>query len=221
MFNTIEVGSQWEVLQNIIPSGIAELILCDISSDKILRLEADFSHQIERILSSKGICAMMCPSRRLNILFSTMEFGKLRYITTMSIIEGDVAEIEWHNRLEVYCGFVVIYGKRTRKGDWTSNLLRITNIEPGLQTASSLIQGLTKQGDLVFDPFLTDGTTLIAAKTLSRQYYGIAINEAQKNSIEDRLAKIIPISLLNLDQNPITDFYQPSLFDVTRIGKES
>ena len=219
MFNTIEVGSQWEVLQNIIPSGIAELVLCDIPSDKILKSGTDFSHQIEKVLSSRGICAMICPSRRLNTLFSTMEFGNLRYITTFSIVDDLSSEIEWVNRLEIHCGFVVIYGKIIRKGDWTNNLIKIINVDPGIQIASALIENLTKQGDLVFDPFLTDGTTLVAAKTLSRQFYGIAINEVQKKAIEDRLAKVIPIFLIN--QKPITDFYQPPLFDVTRIGKEN
>jgi site-specific DNA-methyltransferase (adenine-specific) len=44
-------------------------------------------------------------------------------------------------------------------------------------------------GDLVLDPFAGSGTTLKAAKELSRRYVGIEINEPYIKIIKNRLAQ--------------------------------
>ena len=46
---------------------------------------------------------------------------------------------------------------------------------------------LTKQGDVVLDPFIGSGTTAIAAKLLHRHFVGIDINPAYITIIEQRL----------------------------------
>ncbi len=51
-----------------------------------------------------------------------------------------------------------------------------------------LIKLLSKQGDIVLDPFCGSGTTCVAAKTLNRNYLGIEINPEYVELAEERLA---------------------------------
>lgn len=50
------------------------------------------------------------------------------------------------------------------------------------------IEAFSKEGDLVYDPFAGSGTTLVAAKKLSRNYLGSEISEVYCTMTEDRLS---------------------------------
>ncbi len=50
-----------------------------------------------------------------------------------------------------------------------------------------LIKLLSKEGDIVLDPFCGSGTTCIAAKTLNRNYLGIEINPEYVALANERL----------------------------------
>jgi len=57
-----------------------------------------------------------------------------------------------------------------------------------------LILMSTDENDIVFDPFVGTGTTVIAAKRLGRRYIGIDIDEKYVNISDDKLSKEIPDS---------------------------
>ncbi|MHA1714518.1 MAG: DNA-methyltransferase [Promethearchaeota archaeon] len=48
----------------------------------------------------------------------------------------------------------------------------------------------SKPGDLIFDPFMGNGTTAISAKMTFRHYYGFEINAKMKSVIESNLQKV-------------------------------
>lgn len=54
-----------------------------------------------------------------------------------------------------------------------------------------LIKALTKEGDIIIDPFLGSGTTAVSAKKLKRHFIGIDNNEEYLNISKDRLSKLI------------------------------
>lgn len=56
-----------------------------------------------------------------------------------------------------------------------------------------LIKLLSKEGDLVLDPFAGSGTTLLAARELNRHYVGIEINPEYYNYILQRLGGAIRV----------------------------
>jgi DNA modification methylase len=53
-----------------------------------------------------------------------------------------------------------------------------------------LIKLLTKEGDIVLDPFIGSGTTAVASKKMGRKYIGIDINKKYCKDAEKRLQKI-------------------------------
>ena len=51
----------------------------------------------------------------------------------------------------------------------------------------TLIKLVTKEKQVVLDPFCGCGTTLVAAKNLNREYIGFEINKTYYNNILKRL----------------------------------
>tara|TARA_Y100000310_G_scaffold269150_1_gene282136 strand:+ start:279 stop:1379 length:1101 start_codon:yes stop_codon:yes gene_type:complete len=72
-----------------------------------------------------------------------------------------------------------------------------------LRLLQRIIQASSKEGDVVLDPFMGSGTTIIAAHELSRGFIGMDRNLAALKSTEDRLRKInAPYEIIRLVMNP-------------------
>lgn len=101
-------------------------------------------------------------------------------------------------------GFTIIkiHGNSMKKDVIESNVETIKgNIHPAVYPEfiiQELLRLLTKDNDIVLDPFLGSGTTAVAAKKMNRRYIGIEINPeyvsyAQKRL--DLLSKVIKYEL--------------------------
>jgi site-specific DNA-methyltransferase (adenine-specific) len=90
-------------------------------------------------------------------------------------------------------GFTVIkiYGNSIRKDVIESNVETIKgNIHPAVYPEfiiQELLKLLTKENDVVLDPFLGSGTTAIVAQRLKRKYIGIEIHSEYINYAENRI----------------------------------
>lgn len=91
-------------------------------------------------------------------------------------------------------GFTIIkiLGNRMKK-DIIESPVEITkdNKHPAVfptYIVQELIKLLSREGDIVLDPFCGSGTTCVAAKTLNRNYLGIEINPEYVELAEERLA---------------------------------
>jgi len=94
-----------------------------------------------------------------------------------------------------YNGFTIIkiLGNKLKK-DLIESPVEITkdNAHPAvypLYIVQELIKLLSKENDLILDPFCGSGTTCLAAKNLKRDYLGIEINSEYVNLANDRLKK--------------------------------
>lgn len=92
-------------------------------------------------------------------------------------------------------GFTIIkiLGNRMKK-DIIESPVEITkdNKHPAVYPSyivQELIKLLSKEGDIVLDPFCGSGTTCIAAKTLNRNYLGIEINPEYVALANERLSR--------------------------------
>lgn len=93
-------------------------------------------------------------------------------------------------------GFTIIkiYGNSIRRDVIESTVETIKgNIHPAVYpefVIQELMKLLTKEGDIVLDPFLGSGTTAAVAKKINRNYIGIEINKDYVKYAEERLRKI-------------------------------
>jgi site-specific DNA-methyltransferase (adenine-specific) len=95
-----------------------------------------------------------------------------------------------------YNGFTIIkiLGNKLKK-DLIESPVEITkdNAHPAvypLYIVQELIKLLSKENDLVLDPFCGSGTTCVAAQNLNRRYFGIEINPEYVEIANERLKKL-------------------------------
>jgi site-specific DNA-methyltransferase (adenine-specific) len=92
-------------------------------------------------------------------------------------------------------GFTIIkiYGNSIRKDVIESNVETIKgNIHPAVYPEfiiQEILKLLTKEGDVVLDPFLGSGTTAVVAQRLKRNYIGIEIYPEFVEYAKNRIAK--------------------------------
>jgi len=76
-----------------------------------------------------------------------------------------------------------------KRGDWATHTSEYRGNWPP-QLPRNLIMKYTKEGDLIFDPFVGGGTTLIEAYLLGRKSVGIDINPVAIEMSKKRLAEM-------------------------------
>ncbi|MDT7879821.1 MAG: site-specific DNA-methyltransferase [Candidatus Hydrothermia bacterium] len=100
-------------------------------------------------------------------------------------------------------GFTIIkiYGKPIKRDVIESPVETIKgNIHPAVfpeYIIQEFLKLLTKEGDIVLDPFIGSGTTGIVAKRMGRHFIGIEINEKYCEYARKRIAKTITDRTLN------------------------
>jgi len=93
---------------------------------------------------------------------------------------------------------VVIAGERPKSGqDYLEFVIRESKPDhpspKPIECMEKLVSRLTKEHDIILDPFLGSGTTAVACKQLNRHYIGIEINPEYCKIAEDRLANTDPL----------------------------
>lgn len=67
-----------------------------------------------------------------------------------------------------------------------------------VEILSNFVENSSKEGDIIFDPFMGSGSTCIAAKRLNRKYIGFELEEKWFNVAKDRLQGINQKGEVNL-----------------------
>jgi len=90
-------------------------------------------------------------------------------------------------------GYTVIkmYGKKIKRDIIETSVPNSKNIDHpaifSLQVVTELLYLLSKEGNVVLDPFCGSGQVCLAAKSLNRNYLGIDLNKTYCNMAENRL----------------------------------
>jgi len=94
---------------------------------------------------------------------------------------------------------IKIYGNSLRRDIIESTVETIKgNAHPAVYPefiVQEIMRLLTKENDIVLDPFLGSGTTAVVAKRLKRNYIGIEIFDEYVEFAEERLQKINEFTL--------------------------
>jgi len=88
-----------------------------------------------------------------------------------------------------------------------------------------IISSTSNVGDVVFDPFSGSGTTLAAAKKLSRKYLGTELSENYVKNIRLRLEKVTPIAEVDPESSwpdehieMLQNFYLEAAVPISTLG---
>jgi len=104
-------------------------------------------------------------------------------------------------------------GGKQMRSDWDLNIClgeerikgadgkSLHNTQKPMDLLRRVILSSTKQGDIILDPFVGSGTTAAAAKELGRQFIGIDREETYVNAARERVEKIKPIDLSDIEVN--------------------
>ncbi len=210
-------GDCLKVLQTVEPLSI-DLILTDppygmdyqssrrvnkmdkIQQDNNIDWFEPFIQEAYRILKDNSHIYIFCNDYSISEFRNLMERVGFKVKRTLVWVKnnhtsGDL-DGDYGNKTEF-----ILYAQKGRKdliGKRETNVLlydRVSNLvhptEKPLSLCSFLIQKSSKEGDLILDPFCGSGTTIIAAKQLRRNYFGIEINSKYVDIANMRLKQEI------------------------------
>lgn len=148
-----------------------------------------------RVLKPGGFCAtytgkMFLPEA-LHILSQHLD-----YVWTFGIFQPDSNDKILRYHLFSAWRPVLLFKKPGEKVDmpWIPDAMRCTRSkahhpwEQGIEPAMNLVNAYTVKGELVLDPFVGSGTSLLAAKRLKRLYVGFDVDEATARLAGQRVA---------------------------------
>ncbi len=125
----------------------------------------------------------------LNHIIWKYQFGvftKRKYVTSHYHVLFCIKDSKkyFFNKIEHYPEDVWIIPRKYRPGQ-AKNSTKLPE-----HVVSKCINFSTKPGDIVFDPFMGNGTTAICAKTYYRHFFGYEINQNLRDIIESNLKEV-------------------------------
>lgn len=183
---------------SIIEHGTIDAIITDPPYPKeYLPLYADLARNAALWLKPDGICVVMCGQSYLPEIYAAM--GKhLIYIWTFAYTTpgGQAVQI-FPRKVNAFWKPILVYGRSESLREWAGDVASSAvndndkdhhhwgQSESGM---ADLIKRLTAPGDLILDPFLGGGTTVVVAAELGRNAIGFDIDPAAVESAKKRIA---------------------------------
>lgn len=217
MINSVIQGDCLEVMKDI-PDNSVDLIITDppystptvtsFGRKKVINL-ADLSIQefyfrsvkkeFERILKNNGRVFIFCDDKYYPILF-----GVFYDWSNKNLVIWDKGKIGMGNPIRKQHELILYANKETYEYKRTDGITHYPSIlkypsdrdkvhgaQKPIRLIEDLIKGFSNEGDIVLDCFAGSGTTLLAAKNLSRNYVGIELSPEYIDIINKRLTQSI------------------------------
>ena len=155
--------------------------------------------EIYRVLKGQSHCYIMINGRNLSELQSVAEKAGFKYHNVIGWDKGNATPNKWYmQRLE----FILFLRKGKAKNInnmGTTTLLQVPNIKKGtklhptqkpIKLMKILIENSSNENDIVLDPFMGVGSTVLAALKSNRQFIGFEIDENYYNIAAERIVNI-------------------------------
>jgi len=193
------VGDFYQLCSRIPPDSV-DLIFTDppYDADSIV-LYARLSEVAARVLKPGGLCLAYSGERHLPQAIAALS-ERLSYLW-LACIRHSGGELRFRD-LHIYNGWkpIIICGKDPIEPwwDWFSDTYsggKEKENHPWQQAVSEaehFIAALCPPGGLVLDPMCGSGTTLVAAKSLSRRYLGIDLDS---DAVKTSLARLMEVAI--------------------------
>lgn len=122
--------------------------------------------------------------------------GHLEYIWILALIHDGAHQAIHPRHIHAAWKPIIVYCKPpyTPQDEWMSDVIQGTGREKGehewqqaLGEAEEIVTRFSQPGDLVVDPFLGSGTTVLAAKNTGRNFFGMDTDELAVKTTNMRL----------------------------------
>lgn len=156
--------------------------------------------EFKRILKPTGVCACCCAGGGKLPVVAEFTFEFIKHFNLIQTVVWDKGTIGLGWRYRPAYETVIVGSKDPDKYNWyggkdVSNIFRFRNIIPQAgdhptpkphELFEEFIELHTKPGDIVFDPFLGSGTTLLAARRTGRIGLGFELDSRYEELIISR-----------------------------------
>jgi hypothetical protein len=207
----IETGDFRTVLQDI-PDDSVDLILTDPPYAKeSLPLWDDMGKFAARVLKSGRLLVAMSGHFYVPTVLRNLE-KSLTYVWIATMALGGVPNTVYPYWLKSYGKPLLLFSKGKYDpipDHWFKDLVDGDGMnkdnrphQQGVSQSRHLIETLTREGDLVADPFLGSGTNALAAKSLGRRFTGADIDVHATSEAKRRIAEA-PQPVLKTEIKPV------------------
>lgn len=194
----IETGDFRTVLQDI-PDDSVDLILTDPPYAKeSLPLWEDLGRFAARVLKPGRLLVAMSGHFYVPTVLRNLE-KSLTYVWIATMAFGGVPNTVYPYWLKSYGKPLLLFSKGKYDpipDHWFKDLVDGDGMnkdnhphQQGISESRYLIETLTREGDLVVDPFLGSGTNALAAKSLARRFIGTDIDVHATSEAKRRIAE--------------------------------
>lgn len=154
--------------------------------------------EIIRVLKPSGHCFVFCNAESYPVFFEPMynNFDKIKSIIWDKKRVGLGRIFRHQHELIIWARWSehkIINDKKLRSDvismEATPSKDRDHPVEKPVALLEYLMKPTTHENDVVLDPFMGGGSTILAAKRLNRQYIGIEMNETYLQNVNKKLQK--------------------------------
>lgn len=191
---TVVQGSV-EHLEHYLEPGSVDLILTDPPyAEEFLPLWSILAEKAAAVLRPGGFLIAYTGQIHFPDLLSRL-VEHLDYVWTFALIHtGSRASIHARNIFNAWKP-IAVFAKPPFEVPWQDDIIQGSGREKddhewqqSVGEFQELIERFTVEGQLVVDPFLGSGTTLLAAKKTGRQYFGMDVDEIAVSTAVRRLS---------------------------------
>lgn len=155
------------------------------------------SRQIWRVLKQNKFFVTFYGWENSDVLVSQWKQCGFRIVGHFVCVKNSIG-LGYYMRGRHETAFLLAKGKPARPERpvsdvffWEREPLTFHQNQKPLHVISQMIAAFSKEGDLILDPFMGSGTTLVAARNLGRRAIGIEIEERYYQIAAQRLAQEI------------------------------
>lgn len=159
---------------------------------------SDWMPEVFRVLKNQTHAYFMVNDRNLNELMTEAIKAGFKLQNVLVWKKNNATPNKYYMK---NCEFIVMCRKGKAKNIanmGTKNVLEVNNIigskthptEKPVDLLEILIRNSSKQGDVVFEPFLGTGSTLVAAQNLGRNGIGVEVDEQYFEIAQKRLQPV-------------------------------
>lgn len=159
---------------------------------------SDWIPEVYRVLKNQTHAYFMVNDKNLNELLNEVNKAGFKLQNILVWKKNNVTPNKYYMK---NCEFIVMCRKGKAKNITemgTKNVLEVKNIigskthptEKPVELLEILIRNSSKEGDLVFEPFLGTGSALVAAKNLGRNGIGVEIDKQYFDIAQQRLQPV-------------------------------